>query len=301
MRAKEKIPGLREKVLLKEYTTFKIGGPAEYFFIAKSKKNLIRAVEFSRENKIPLTVLGGGSNVLISDNGCKGLVVKIGIGNIEVKNFLKEKSVFLSAGAGASLSGMAFLAAKKGFSGLEWAAGIPGTIGGAVQGNAGAFGKEMRDIVEEVEYLDCERMEIKKIKKGKCEFSYRKSFFKKEKNKIITGAVLKLKKSKKEKTEKETERNLSAKKERQPINFFTAGSVFKNPKREPAWSLIEKRGLKGKKIGGVKFSEKHANFIVNFESGKAKDVKKAISLAKEKVKKREKINLEEEIQYICFH
>ena len=197
---------------------------------------------------------------------------------------------------------------EKNLSGLEWAAGIPGTVGGAVWGNAGAFGKSMKDIVQAVEVLDSQNFKIKKFKNKDCKFDYRESIFKKKKNLIILSANLVLEKGKKEKIKKQIKNNLQYKREFQPLSFPSAGSVFKNHppiriskkilagKSFSAGELIEKCNLKGKTIGRAKISEKHANFIVNLGKARSKDVMKLINLTKKKVKKKFSVNLKEEIK-----
>ncbi len=282
------MPGVKENILLKEHTTFRIGGPAKYFFVAKTKTELIKAIKVAQKLKLPFFILGGGSNILVSDKGFNGLVIKYG----------QPLSSYVSQG-------------------LEWAVGIPGTIQGAVYGNAGAFQKSMRDVVEKVEVFDTKTEKIEIFKNKDCRFSYRNSIFRKKKNLIILSVKIKSKKS----NPKKIKQYLDYKKKTQPLNLPSAGSVFKNPspsqvlkkfgrargfsagrlkeRASPsAGELIEECGLKGKRIGNVKISEKHANFIINLENGKAKDVIKLINLAKNKVKNKFGIFLEEEIQYL---
>jgi len=306
---KKLLPGLKKNVSLKNYTTFKIGGPANYFFEAKNKEDLIKAIITAKKFKLPFFILGGGSNLLVSDEGFKGLVIKI----------LFSKSYFLnsqiSAEAGTILGQLISATSNTGLTGLEWAAGIPGTVGGAIYGNAGAFKKSMKNIVREVEVFDLKNKKIKILKNKDCKFGYRDSIFKQAnsatlglrprgmrmrpceyKNLIILSAKLKLKKGNKKKIEKRIKEYLNYREEKQPLNLPSAGSIFKNPKGFFAAKLIEKCNLKGKKIGKAQISEKHANFIVNLGGGKAKDVKKLINLAKKKVKEKFGITLEEEIK-----
>jgi len=295
----------KRNVLLKDYTTFKIGGPAKYFYIAKTKTELIEAIKKAKKIKLPFFILGGGSNLLVSDKGFNGLVIKFG----------QPLSSYVSKG-------------------LEWAVGIPGTVQGAVCSNAGAFKKSMKDVVESVEVFDTETGKVKIFKNKDCQFSYRDSIFRKNKNLIILSAALQLKKGNKKVIKNKIKKNLEQRKQTQPLNFPSAGSIFKNLPAFPAGFLveedkssslpfavarvfrgeedkssslpfavarvIEKCGLKGKKIGKVKISEKHANFILNLGKGKAKDVIKLIKLIKKKVKNKFKINLEEEIQFLGF-
>jgi len=253
----------QKNVSLKKYTTFRVGGRAKYFFVAKTEKDLIEAIKTAKKMKLPFFILGGGSNVLISDRGYKGLVIKFG----------QPLSLYVSRG-------------------LEWAAGIPGTVQGAVYGNAGAFGKSMKDAVKEVKVFDAQTEKIKIFKNKDCQFSYKNSIFKKKNDQIILSVKIKTKKS----NSKKIKEYLKYKKETQPLNFPSAGSIFKNPAGFFTGELIEKCGLKGKRVGNVKISEKHANFIVNLGNGKAKDVIKLIKLIKNKVKKKFGIILEEEVQ-----
>ena len=309
---KKLLPGLKKNVSLKNYTTFKIGGPAKYFFETKNKKDLIKAILVAKSKKLPFFILGGGSNLLVSDEGFRGLVIKI----------LFSKSYFLnsqiSAEAGTILAELLSATLNTGLTGLEWAAGIPGTVGGAIYGNAGTFKKSMKDITKTVTVLEIknQKSNIKNLRNKDCKFCYRNSIFKQKKNLIILSATLQLKKGNKLKIEKRIKEYLNYRKETQPLNFPSAGSVFKNPKNFSAGELgeedkssslsfaaarlIEECGLKGKRIGNVKISEKHANFIVNLGGGKAKDVKKLINLAKKKIKEKFGITLEEEICYLGF-
>jgi len=306
---------IREKVLLKDYTTFKIGGPARYFFVAKNKEDLKNAILWAKKKRLPFFILGVGSNVLFSDKGFNGLVIKLQNTQYEIRN---TKVV---AEAGVPLQKLVLETAKKGVSGLENLAGILGTLGGAIWGNAGAFGREIGDLVEEVKVLDAgsSKLEVKKLRNKDCKFGYRDSIFKRKKNWIILEATLRLKKGKKKEIEEKIKEFLRLRKEKQPLEFPSAGSVFKNvpiekvPKeiREkfkekikngflPAGVLIEAVGLKGFQIGGAKISEKHANFIVNVGKAKASDVKELIEKIKKEVKKKFKIQLEEEIKLVGF-
>jgi len=266
----------KKNVLLKNHTTFRIGGSAKYFFVAKTKEELIEAINLAKKLnpspfpkgdrvKLPFFILGGGSNILVSDRGFNGLVIKFG----------QSLSSYISKG-------------------LEWAVGIPGTIQGAVWGNAGAFKKSMKDVVEKVEVFDTKTEKVKIFKNKDCKFGYRDSIFKKKKNLIILSVKIKSKKS----DAKKIKQYLDYRKKTQPLNFPSAGSVFKNPTGFSAGKLIEDCGLKGKKVGNVKISEKHANFIVNLGRGKAKDVMKLIKIIKNRVKKKFGKTLEEEIELL---
>jgi UDP-N-acetylmuramate dehydrogenase len=310
---------IKKGVSLKNYSTFRIGGRAEYLLVAKEKKDILRGTKLARKKKIPFFILGGGSNVLFSDNGFNGLVIKMQNSNLKIQN---ENSKFkIICGAGLPLMKLVFKSSEIGATGLENLAGIPGTLGGAIWGNAGAFGREIGDLVEEVKVLDVgsSKLEVKKLKNKDCKFGYRDSIFKRRKNWIILEATLKLKIGKRKEIEEKIKEILKLRKEKQPLEFPSAGSVFKNipirrvPKkiREkfkekikdgflPTGVLIEAAGLKGFQIGGAKISEKHANFIVNVGEAKASDVKELIEKIKKEVKKKFKIQLKEEIKLVGF-
>ena len=286
------LPGMKKNIILKNYTTFKIGGPAKHFFIAKTKENLIESINFAKKFKLSFFILGGGSNLLVSDKGFNSLVIKVQYSKFQILN-----SKIITE-AGAPLASLVSEAAEKSLTGLEWAAGIPGTAGGAVYGNAGAFGKSIKNIVKQVEVFNVKEKKIKVLKNKDCKFNYRDSIFKKQKNLIILSIEIQLAKSNKKEIKNKIKKYLNIKKTQQPVNYFSAGSVFKNTKDFSAAELIEKCNLKGKIIGKAKISEQHANFIVNLGGAKAKDVKKLINLIKKQVKNKFKINLEEEIQYL---
>ena len=316
-------PKFQKNVLLKNYTTFRIGGPAKYFFVAKNKEDLVKAISVAKKLnpspfpkgdrvKLPFFILGGGSNLLVSDKGFDGLIIKIQ--NTKYK-ILNTKIV---AEAGTMLNQLVNVTASAGLTGFEWAVGIPGTTGGAVWGNAGAFNKSMEDVVKSVEALEVknEKCKVKNFKKRDCEFSYRDSIFKKNKNLIILSTTLQMKRGDKKEIENKIKKNLEQRNKTQPLSFPSAGSVFKNPRGFSAGELgeenkfssssfaaarlIEKCGLKGKKVGNVKISEIHSNFIVNLGRGTAKDVMRLIKIIKNKVKKKFGVVLEEEIQFLGF-
>jgi len=333
MDIKKDLPGIQENILLKDYTTFKIGGKAKYFFEAKGKEELIKAILVARKFKLPFFILGGGSNILVSDRGFKGIVIKCQMSNVKCQN-QNSKLKTIYAEAGTPLAFLVSMAVKKWWTGLEWAIGIPGTIGGAIYGNAGAFGKSIGDTIKSVEILkipgykipnskfqipnkfQIPKFKTKILKNKDCKFSYRDSVFKQNNNLVVLSAEIQLKKGKKLKIQKKIKEYLNYRRKTQPLNFPSAGSVFKNPSGFSAGELseedkssslafaaarlIEECGLKGKMIGKAKISEKHANFIVNLGRAKAKDVKRLINLIKKKVKKNFGIILEEEIQYLGF-
>lgn len=278
-----------ENILLAEHTSFKIGGPARYFFIAKTKEELIEAVKKGKDLKV--FILGGGNNVLALDKGYDGLVIKVDLREYSFNNELYTQ-------AGVALGQLVGLATEHSLTGLEWAAGIPGTVGGAVYGNAKAFDVKMSDIIKRVEVLDREDFSIKTLLKEDCQFSKKNSIFKKNKNLLILSIVLELEKGDKEEIKKKIKEHLRFRKERQPLSFPSAGSVFINISDKPSSYLIDKTGLKGLRIGDAQISEKHAGFIINLGKAKSADVLELIQITKEKVKEKFNIGLKEEIQII---
>lgn len=311
----KELPDIQKNILLKDFTTYKIGGPAKYFLIADKEDDLVKATKISKNLKLPLFIFGGGSNLLISDKGFLGLVIKIQNTKID----LLENN-FVLVCAGVSSTKLTKFTIDNSLSGIEWFAGIPGTVGGAIYGNAQAFGKKMSDSIEQVTALNTKTFEIQKFSNKECLFSLKNSVFKKNKDLIILSAVLKLNQGQKEVIQEKVKENMSYRKKNHPIDFPSAGSVFVNPEIQikdekliekfeelkefnekgyiHAGYLIEKVGLKGKRIGGAQISEKHANFIINAGGAKAKDVLALIKLAKQKVKKIFNINLETEVQII---
>lgn len=298
-------------VPLKNFTTFKIGGRARWFFISRKKEELLEAIKVAKELKIPFFILGGGSNVLFGDKGFDGLVIKCAMADMEIEgNKLMVES-------GAMLADVVKSSLTCSLSGMEWAAGIPGTIGGAIFGNAQAFGIRVSELVREVEAVDIKTLKVKKFSNSACQFSVKMSLFKKAKKFVILSAVLELEpKDKKEIREKIAE-FLAYRAKGHPINYPSAGSMFINTEGKiknkkllekfpqlvdlnkkgiiPSGFLIENCNLRGKQIGKAQISDKHGNFIINKGGAKAKDVLKLINLAKKKVKQKFKISLKEEV------
>lgn len=310
------LPGLQENISLANHTTFRIGGPARYFFIAKNNDEIIRAVQSAKEENIPFYIMGGGSNLLVNDEGFDGLVIKISNNQYSISNGK------IIAEAGVSLIKIIMETAKNGYSGLEWGFGIPGTIGGAVFGNAGAYGHSISESVEKVKILN-DKFQVSSYKFQDCQFGYRNSIFKK-KDEIILEVTLKLEKGDREESQQVIKKIVSERKGKIPP-YPSAGSVFKNYEvksknckedtliksfstllakvkgdKIPTGYLIEQCGLKGKQIGRAKIADEHANFIVNLGGAKAKDVVALINLCKEKVEEKFGIELKEEIRYLGF-
>jgi len=287
---------IKQNEPLSKHTTFAIGGPAKYFAVAKTKEEILEAIDFAKNKKLPFFVLGGGSNILINDGGYDGLIIKIQIGGVIIE---EEK---ITAGAGVLLSQLVNESANKGLSGLEWAVGIPGTIGGAINGNAGAYGRSVSESAREIVVLteDDRKWKEKKYSNEECGFEYRKSKFKHLANReIILEVVLNLQKSDTEKVKGEIRNTILQRKGKIPAQP-SAGCVFKNIKKDgqlvaTASKLVEECGLKGVKSGGAEIPHLHGNYVVNSGGAKAEDVLKLINLCKQKVKDRFNLELEEEI------
>lgn len=315
-----RLSGIKTNVSLKNYTTFRIGGRAKYFFEAKTTKEIIKALLMAKEFNLPFFIIGQGSNILFDDKNFNALIIKIETKRIQVKSLGNDKKIILVE-AGTPLSYLVTKAKELSLTGLEWAAGIPGTVGGAIFGNAGAFGGFMGDLVKSVEVFDVEENKTKVLDQKECHFGYKDSIFKHKKGYIILLAELVLKKGKKQEIDKKIKNYLERRKNSQPF-LPSAGCIFKNievtkvknkakilkevPEAKkffeqgflPAGFLIDKCGLKGKQTGGAKVSEKHANFIVNLGGAKAKDVLKLINSIKQEVKKKFGVELEEEVRIV---
>lgn len=309
---RDALPGVERDVLLAPYTTFRIGGPAKYFFAASTKEDIQKAQKTAQKLKVPFFVLGDGSNILISDKGFKGLVILLR------NRTYKLLGTTLYAEAGVAFPQIVKATADRGLSGLEWAGGLPGTVGGAVRGNAGAFGGEVKDNIIEVIALDT-KGNWRVVPRNQCQFSYRSSKFKKR-GWIVSSVSFTLQKG-----DKKTVRSIAAdhiqyRKERHPLEFPNAGSIFKNcdlkkfPKRlqkqfkdvvkidpfpvVPTAYLIAEAGLKGYRVGKAEVSEKHPNYIINRGQATSKDILSLADKVKKVIQKKFCIYLEMEVQYI---
>jgi UDP-N-acetylmuramate dehydrogenase len=285
---------LKQNEKLAPHTTFGIGGEALFFYVARKPRDLIQAVQIAKEGKIAFFVLGGGSNVLVSDSGFKGLVIK----NKCDKIFLSEEEI--TCQSGVFLDDLVNLGCENSLSGMEFAAGIPGTVGGAVYGNAGAFGKAVGDLLTEAIILNSQGR-IEKVKKEYFEFGYRESKLKKTKD-ILLSATFKLTRGEKEKIKKEIQKNLEERKRRLPQKERSAGCFFKNVvgngKKISAGFLLEQVGAKKIKEGDAAVFERHANILINLGKAKAEEIRRLANLLKRKVKEKFDIDLEEEVVYL---
>jgi UDP-N-acetylmuramate dehydrogenase len=305
----------QEQVPLSEWSHYKIGGPARVFARPRTPGEVRSAVAEAKRRKLPFFVLGGGTNLLFSDEGFGGLVIRPEI------TFVRRKGNRIEAGAGASMKDVLELAAKQGLAGLEWAGGLPGTLGGAVRGNAGCFGGEIKDVIVSVAALDTRTMKVKRWTNKECRFGYRSSAFKARGSRdVILSAVLALRPGDKKAIRKVMEEKMAFRRERHPLEYPNVGSVFKNvplagiPARKhkgfahvvkqdpfpvvPAAWLIAQAKLGGTQKGGAQVSLKHPNFIVNVLAASAADVKHLIAVVKKEVKKKFGIALEEEVMRV---
>lgn len=277
---------------MKKHTSFKIGGLADIFIIPSNVDELCNLVCYAKNNRINTTIIGNGSNILVSDKGIRGITIKLSGSLTNV--FIDEE--YIKSDCGVLLSRLSGIALKNSLSGLEFAAGIPGTVGGAIYMNAGAYGGEMKDIVIETTYLS-PNLEIKKVEGMEHNFSYRHSVFC-ENGGIILSTKLKLEKSDKILISEKIKELSQKRKEKQPLAMPSAGSVFKRPQGYFAGKLIEDCNLKGASVGGAMVSYKHSGFIVNTGNATADDVLKLIEKIKNEVYKKFNIMLESEIKFI---
>ena len=278
---------------MKKHTTFKTGGNADLMVFPNSAAQLSDVLSYCYRNGIRPLILGNGSNLLVSDDGVRVPVINIGEGFDELR-LVDETTVY--AGAGTPLIRLCKFALEHALSGLEFAYGIPGTVGGAVFMNAGAYGGEMRDVVSSSQHLTL-RGEPGVFEGESLRFGYRHSVYK-EQPCVIIGAVFRLQKSDPLLIQEKMQDLLQRRKDKQPLEYPSAGSVFKRPEGYFAGALIEQSGLKGKQIGGAAVSEKHAGFIVNLGDATTNDVLALIRLCRQTVKEEFGVTLETEIQMV---
>ncbi|QCX34468.1 UDP-N-acetylmuramate dehydrogenase [Caloramator sp. E03] len=276
---------------MKNHTSFRVGGPADIFILPEKTWQVISAIKILKENSIPFFVMGNGTNLVVKDGGYKGAVIKLtSINNIKVEG---NK---IRAQAGAFLSNVSIEALKNSLKGMEFASGIPGTVGGAVAMNAGAYGPEIKDIIESAVLTDYDG-NLYCFNKEELQLSYRSSIIQRE-NYIVLEATFALEKGDVIAIKNRMEELNRRRAEKQPLNFPSAGSTFKRPEGHFAGKLIEDAGLKGYSIGGAKVSEKHAGFIINYNNATAKDVLELIKKVQEVVYEKFNVMLEPEIKII---
>jgi UDP-N-acetylmuramate dehydrogenase len=288
----KKIGTVLENVNMGNYTTYKVGGKVSLMVYPKNEEKLIELIKIARDNNIKYKVIGNGSNVIFSDNDYEGIIIKM-----DNFNNLEMDDTVVTVGAGYNLMKLAISLSRKGLTGLEFATGIPGTIGGAVFMNAGAYKSDMGYIVSKVKVLTPE-LEIKTLYNKELNFHYRTSFLQQNKGFICLEATLILKHGNRDEILEIIEDRKKRRLMSQPLEYPSAGSVFRNPENDFAGRLIEECELKGKKIGGAMISSKHANFIINVDHAKANDVKELIELVKSKVKEKYNIDLKVEQEFV---
>lgn len=324
---------IKKNVELSNLTTIKTGGKADYLIEIQSKNDLKDSFDFIKKNNLNFICLGGGSNLIINDNGFSGVVLKM-----ENKNLFFRENI-CEAESGIKIFDLIMKAKEKNLGGLEWSFSVPATLGGAIRNNLGAFSLSISDLISEVTCFDINTQSFKIFNKKQCFFGYRETFFSKNPNFIIFSAKLSLTPMPQNEIEKKLTEFLNQRLKKQPLEYPSAGSFFKNPtiskikksdlekliddfiasakttnpkdqselKKEilkrgqlPAAYFIERIGLKGKTIGGAMVSKKHANFIINFNKAKTEDIIILSSIIKEKVRNKFGIQLYEEVQYVGF-
>lgn len=286
----QKVNHIKDEALSK-HTTFRIGGPAKYIFMPKNIEEIKQVIEYCKNNKEKYIVLGNGSNVLVSDEGFDGIVIQIynSFNNIEVT----ETKIY--AQAGALLSKIAAAARDNSLSGMEFAAGIPGTLGGAIVMNAGAYGGEMKDIVSFVDVLEPDG-EVKRYSCEEMEFAYRHSIV--DKDRIVLGAELALEMGDKVAIVDRMNELKEARTSKQPLEYPSAGSTFKRPEGYFAGKLIDDCGLRGYRVGGAMVSEKHCGFVINYDNATFKDVVELMKNVSDMVNDKFGVRLEPEVKII---
>ncbi len=311
---------IKDNIPLAPYTLYKIGGNASFFVEVSNEEDLREALELSASKGVNFFILGAGSNILVNDKGFYGLVIKINMREIHLAEGGK-----LAAEGGVSMAQAVLASAKAGLTGFEWAIGVPGTIGGSVRGNAGCFGYEIKDVVESVHVLDFRKSDFLELTNSECQFGYRDSIFKRNPEWVILSAVLKLQQGEPEKIQENIKRITAERAAKQDIGTKSCGCIFKNISWSrkgvdrnillrlfpellifknssyiPASFLIDQAGLKGKRVGRVFISPKHANYFVNDGGATAEEVVMLISIVKDTVKRKFGLLLGEEIQYVGF-
>ena len=280
---------------MSKHTSFKTGGPAEFYITAKTIEDIQNIFQYAKTNRIKLYIIGNGSNLLVSDEGIKGIVLKIAVDNIET--LVSDFGILVNAGAGVKTMALAQILKKDGITGFEELAGIPGTIGGANYMNAGAYGKELKDIIVETKVINKETGKIETLKKEEQELKYRSSIFKNKKY-IIIETTFNLQRGKPEEIERRMNEFSIQRKEKQPLEYPSAGSTFKRGDGFITAKLIDECGLKGYTIGGAQISEKHAGFIINKGNATSKDILDLIDYTKKKVFEKFGVQIEEEVEII---
>lgn len=319
-------PEVRQNILLSHYTSMRVGGPARFFATVTSIESLQNIILAAKTEKIPFVILGGGCNTIASDDGYNGLVIKIHLNSVERQDCALRApcgGTHFKIGAGYPTAAFAQMLAKESLTGFEWAAGIPGSIGGAIYGNAGAMGSETKDAIESVTIFDATNNQIKAIANDACEFSYRHSGFKNHTDQIICEAVFAFKPGNESEIRALIKQYLDKRTAEQPLDTSNSGCIFKNTilqsdeemdhimakgfpvtqamrdkKAISSWMIVDACGGRGLKQGGFEISTKHCNFFLNHGTGTARELKELITIIKTKALEKFGIELKEEVQYL---
>lgn len=290
---KSNIGKVEKNAKLSKYTTYKTGGIAKAIVYPRNKTCLVKLIRLLRSHDVKYKILGNGSNLLFSDKTYNGVLIRLNaFDDIE---FLARNKI--RVGAGYSLMKLSLQCARKGLAGLEFAAGIPGTIGGAIFMNAGAYKSDMGYIVQSVKVLTPD-LKIITLENKEMKFHYRSSFLQSNPGYICLEVILKLVKGDKDALDEVIKERRKRRMESQPLEYHSAGSVFRNPEGMFAGQLIEESGLKGKKIGGAMVSEKHANFIINHKNAKSSEIKELIELVHDTVLEKYNVDMRCEQEFV---
>lgn len=283
---------------MSKHTSFRVGGNADAYIIVQNKENLIEVLKIAKEYNLPITIVGNGTNLLVKDNGIRGLVINYASSNFEIIDANKVDEYKIKVDSGVKNGVFAQFLLKNELTGFEFAAGIPGTIGGAIYMNAGAFGGEIANIVESITYISLKDLKIYTLKNEQCEFAYRTSIFEQDEDKIILEAIFNFKKGKKEEIAQKMDEFRNKRLSSQPLDKPSAGSTFKRGENFITAKLIDECNLKGYKIGGAQVSEKHAGFIINTGNASAKDIIDLIEYVKTKVYEKFGVEIKPEVRII---
>jgi len=281
-----------ENAVMRDYTTYKVGGKVICIVVPEDENSLIKLLKYIKENNIKYKILGNGSNVIFNDNGFDGIIIKLS--NFNNLKILNNKII---VGAGYMLNKLALRVSRLGLTGLEFATGIPGTVGGAVYMNAGAYKTDIGYVLTSIKVITPD-LKIKTMYNKELDFHYRTSFLQNNPDYICIEATITLVKGNSEEIMELIEERKKRRIETQPLEYPSAGSVFRNPEGDFAGRLIEEIGYKGKSIGGAKVSEKHANFIINNGNATGEEIKELINEIKNKVKDKYNIELKVEQEFV---
>ena len=296
---------------MSKHTSFRVGGNADIFATVDSEEKLIKVIEIAKNTSMPITIVGNGTNLLVKDGGIRGLVIKYiandysimdtdevkDKGNLDKNEENNNKSKIVTVSSGMTNARLAKILLENSLTGFEFLAGVPGTIGGALVMNAGAYGGEIKDLVLKTKYIDLDAVEIKTIENKEHKFEYRKSIFQ-NLNCLILETTLKLQIGNKDQIEEKMQEYSKKRRESQPLDMPSAGSTFKRGEDFITAKLIDESGLKGYSIGGAEVSNKHAGFIVNKGNATAKDIIELINYVKEKVYEKFGKEVQEEVKII---